>query len=54
MLRADAAWREALRATTVADLLVGVIAEAPPAGLAKAVEWIESVTNPTPATERSG
>jgi Rrf2 family protein len=47
MLSADAVWRDALRATTIADLLVGVVAEAPPAGLAKAVEWIQAATSPS-------
>ncbi len=44
MLRADAAWRDALRETTIADLLTGVVAEAPPAALVKGIEWIQEVT----------
>jgi Rrf2 family protein len=43
MDRADAAWRDALRATTMADLLAGVVAEAPPASLTKGIEWIQAV-----------
>jgi Rrf2 family protein len=41
MVRADTAWRDELRRTTIADLLVGIIAEAPPAAMAKGVEWLQ-------------
>jgi Rrf2 family protein len=41
MVRADTAWRAELRNTTIADLLVGIVAEAPPEGLAKGVEWLQ-------------
>jgi Rrf2 family protein len=41
MVRADAAWRDELRRTTIADLLVGIVAEAPPEALAKGVEWLQ-------------
>jgi len=44
MARADAAWRDELRATTVADLLGVVVAEAPRESLAKGIKWIQSVT----------
>jgi Rrf2 family protein len=47
MVRADAAWRAELRATTIADLLVGVVAEAPPEALAKGVQWLQAVTSPS-------
>ena len=47
MVRADAAWRDALRTTTIAELLAGVVAEAPRAALVKGVQWIQSVTSPT-------
>ena len=38
---ADEAWRAELRKTTIADLLVGVVAEAPPEALAKGIEWLQ-------------
>jgi Rrf2 family protein len=47
MVRADAAWRAELRATTIADLLDGVIAEAPRESLTKGIEWIQSATSPS-------
>lgn len=46
MVRADAAWRESLRATTIADLFAEVVADAPPAAFAKGVEWLQAVTKP--------
>jgi Rrf2 family protein len=42
MVRADAAWRDELRKTTIADLLVGVVSEAPPEALAKGVQWLQA------------
>jgi Rrf2 family protein len=44
MLRADEAWRAVLRKTTVADLLRGVLAEAPREGVAKAAQWFQANT----------
>lgn len=44
MMRADEAWRAELRATTVADLLMGVLADASPEALAKGVRWLQDVT----------
>jgi DNA-binding IscR family transcriptional regulator len=41
MVLADAAWRDELRRTTIADLLVGVVAEAPPEALAKGIAWLQ-------------
>ena len=38
--RADEAWREELSATTIADLVVGVVEEAPRATLEKGARWI--------------
>ena len=38
--RADEAWRAELAATTIADLVVGVMQEAPRAALEKGVRWI--------------
>jgi DNA-binding IscR family transcriptional regulator len=38
--RADEAWRAELAATTIADLVVGVMHEAPRAALEKGVRWI--------------
>ena len=38
---ADAAWRESLRAVTVAELVDGVMQEASPAALAAGAEWIQ-------------
>jgi Rrf2 family protein len=40
-VRADAAWRTELRATTVADLLTTALREAPPAATAKGAKWLE-------------
>jgi Rrf2 family protein len=39
-VRADEAWRAELAATTVADLLIGVLQTAPRAGLEKGARWI--------------
>jgi Rrf2 family protein len=47
MVRADAAWREELRATTVADLLVSVVTDAPPEALAKGIRWLQETSSPT-------
>jgi Rrf2 family protein len=41
MSRADRAWREALREVTVADLVAGVMTDAPAAGLAAGARWIQ-------------
>ena len=38
--RADAAWRKELEKTTIVNLVVGVIEEAPPAAVDKAVRWL--------------
>lgn len=38
--RADEAWRAELAAATIADLVVGVVQEAPRAGVEKAARWI--------------
>jgi Rrf2 family protein len=38
--RADDAWRAELSATTIADLVVGVVEEAPRTALEKGVRWI--------------
>ena len=38
--RADDAWRAALAATSIADLLGGVLQEAPRAGLEKGTRWL--------------
>lgn len=46
MLRADEAWRAELRKTTVAELIRGVLAEAPREGVEKAVQWFQSVSTP--------
>jgi Rrf2 family protein len=40
-LRADEAWREELRATTIADLFVGLLQDVPRASLAKGARWLE-------------
>jgi Rrf2 family protein len=39
--RADEAWRAQLTATTIADLVVGVVNEAPRAGVEKAARWLD-------------
>jgi Rrf2 family protein len=41
--RADEAWRAELVATTIADLVVGVVQEAPRASLEKGARWVEEV-----------
>ncbi len=43
MRSADLAWRAALQAVTVADLLATVATDAPPAGLRAGAEWIQEV-----------
>jgi Rrf2 family protein len=43
MNRADDAWRESLRATTIADLLQGVARDASPKALVKAANWFQEV-----------
>jgi Rrf2 family protein len=53
MVRADEAWRAELRASTVADLLVGVVADASPEALAKGVRWLEDVTGQSARAEQS-
>jgi Rrf2 family protein len=45
MVRADEAWRAELRATTIADLLLGVLAEASPEALAKGVRWLQEASS---------
>jgi len=42
--RADEAWRGELAATTIADLVVDVVQEAPRAAIEKAARWIGEVT----------
>jgi Rrf2 family protein len=39
-LRADELWREELRRTTVQDLVIGALQDAPPAALQKSARWI--------------
>src|SRR3954452_15500991 len=41
--RADEAWRAELAATTIADLVVGVVQEAPRAAIEKAARWLGEV-----------
>jgi Rrf2 family protein len=41
--RADEAWRAELAATTIADLVVGVVQEAPRAAIDKAGRWLGEV-----------
>jgi Rrf2 family protein len=43
MNRADAAWRDSLRATTIADLLQGVTRDASRKSLVKAANWFQEV-----------
>lgn len=42
MIRADAAWRTELAATTAADLAAGVLATASPDALARGAAWLAS------------
>jgi Rrf2 family protein len=41
--RADEAWRDELRATTIADLVVSVLHDAAPAALEKGARWLQGV-----------
>lgn len=43
MWRAEEAWRAALAATTLADLLVGLATTVPPEAAAKAATWMQEV-----------
>lgn len=43
---ADDAWRAALAATTIADLVVGVVEEAPRIALDKAARWLADAVGP--------
>ncbi|HEX4492190.1 MAG TPA: Rrf2 family transcriptional regulator [Acidimicrobiia bacterium] len=47
MVRADGAWRDSLRSTTIAELLHGVLTEAPPTSLTKGIEWLQAATKGT-------
>ena len=47
LLRADAAWRAELRATTVAELVGVAVKDAPPAALQKALRWIAATVRAT-------
>jgi Rrf2 family protein len=42
--RADEAWRAELASTTIADLVMTMVEEAPRAGLEKGVRWMAEVT----------
>jgi Rrf2 family protein len=42
--RADDAWRAELAATTIADLVIGVVKEAPRAAIEKGARWLAEVT----------
>jgi DNA-binding IscR family transcriptional regulator len=41
MLRAEHAWRESLRGTTIADLLVGLAQDVEPKAAVKATAWMQ-------------
>jgi Rrf2 family protein len=43
MWRAEDAWRDELRATTIADLVLELLATVPPAQLQAGAEWIQQV-----------
>jgi Rrf2 family protein len=43
MARAEAAWQEELRRTSVADIARHVMADAPPAALEKGITWLSDV-----------
>jgi len=42
--RADEAWRAELATTTIADLVIGVVQEAPRAAMEKGARWLAEVT----------
>ena len=47
-LRADELWREELRRTSIAELVLGVVKDAPPVALQKGVRWLgAAVGGPT-------
>ena len=48
--RADELWREELGRTSIADLVLGVMKEAPPVALQKGVRWLGAAVGATPAT----
>jgi Rrf2 family protein len=57
MGRAEEAWQQELRRTTVADLARHVVAEAPPTALEKGMAWLSDVltirsSSPRPQTPR--
>ena len=45
MARAESAWEDELAVTTVADLLAGVVRQAPPAVLAGTAVWLQSAVD---------
>jgi Rrf2 family protein len=53
MGRAEAAWQDELRRTTVADIARHVLAEAPPAARQKATAWLNDVLTIRSAPRRS-
>src|SRR5258708_3339028 len=54
MVRADEVWRDELRTTTIADLLAGVVSDAPPEALDKGVRWLQAVVSPGPTASTKG
>ena len=48
--RADELWRAELRRASIADLVLGVMKEAPPVALQKGVRWLGAAVGATPAT----
>jgi Rrf2 family protein len=53
MGRAEAAWQEELRRTSVADIARHVVADAPPAALAKGMAWLSNVLTIRSSAPRS-
>ncbi len=54
MGRAETAWQDELRQTTVADIARQVVAEAPPAALDKGTAWLSDVLTLRSGSLRSG
>ncbi len=49
-LRADELWREELRRTSIADLVLAVMKDAPPVALQKGVRWLGAAVGATPGS----
>jgi hypothetical protein len=53
MWRAEQAWQDELRTTTIADIAELTMRQAPPAALAKGITWITQVITARTTTARN-